>query len=103
MEIKKGDVVMSLDPKRFSDVFYDVVEVVSLKTDTGLWMSLRGKSNGVLDSWPLLMSVPKFVLVPKTTVEVLFGANKNGNKEKPSKNNAKSLRRKDKQRTSKKL
>ena len=103
MEIKSGDVVLSLDPKMFSDIFYEVLEVGPTKTDTANWVKMVGKNNKEVNSWPLFLIGTKFMKVEQSTVEVLFGAKKNGNKEKPNKNNAKSLRSKNKQRASKKL
>lgn len=103
MEIKAGCVLMSLDPKKFSDVFYEVVSVGPLKTDKNNWLKLRGKTNGAIESWPLLMADNKFLLVPTSTVHILFGENKNGNETKSDSYDAKSIRRKDKRPASKKL
>lgn len=103
MEIKTGCVLMSLDPKKFSDVFYDVLSVGPTKTDKNNWLKLRGKTNGAIESWPLLMADGKFLLVPTSTVQILFGANKDGNETKSSSSNVKSLRREIKRPASKKL
>ncbi len=82
---------MSVNEKQYADIFYDVVSVD--KDGSGsVWLNLKGKLFNKTDKIPLLFVDKHFILVPESTVNVLFGG-KNGNeKEQRAKDGSEPLR-----------